>query len=181
MKRLTKVIAAIIMIYTLLFTGCNSTKLSTNTREGDLKAFDRAYVIIHDYRDTKFYRNLVSELKKELDYNLIDADILTLDELSLKTEADVSNLVANFNPQVVIEIKEVRQLSSPVYIPDVYVPITVYDGRVCIIELRDYQTNEILWKGKLVTDEFMSTKKAARKSVRKIFESFEGSMLISQR
>jgi hypothetical protein len=47
--------------------------------------------------------------------------------------------------------------------------------------MKDYQTNEIIWKGKLVTDEFWHKKQAARKSVRKIFESFEGNMLISQR
>jgi hypothetical protein len=174
----TVILVAVILTSPLLMTSCNFTKLSTNTREGERKAFERAYVIIHHYNESKFYRNLVSELKKELDYNLIDADILTLDELSLKTEADVSNLVANFNPQVVIEFKEVRQLTSALYIPDVYVPITVNDGRVCLIEVKDYQTNEILWKGKLVTDEFGKKKQATRKSARKIVESFENSQLI---
>jgi hypothetical protein len=178
-----KTVILITFIFTLpvLITSCNFTKLSTNTREGDRNAFDRAYVIIHNYNESKFYRILVSELKRELDFNLIDADILTLDELSLKTEADVSNLVANFNPQVVIEFKEVRKLTSNLFIPDVYTPIEVNDGRVCMIEVRDYQTNEILWKGKLVTDEFWEKKRAARKSVRKIIESFESSKLISIR
>ncbi len=181
MKKYTCILFPLLMFCGLITTSCNSTRLTTNQKEGEVKTFDRAFIIIHHYNDSRFYKNLVTELQYTLISNTIYSEILTLNEISLKTEDDIKKQIAEFNPQVIIEFKELRKTSTTVIIPDVYTPIEINDGRVCLIEVKDYQTNEYLWKGKLVTDEHWKSKQAARKSIRKIFESFENGNLISLR
>ena len=181
MQTYVKSIIPALLTCILLFTGCNSTKLTTNQKEGDLPTFDKAFIIINNYNETRFYRNLVTELRRELLSNTIRSEILTIDELSLKTEEDITRMIAEFNPQVVMEFKELRKTTTPLVIPDMYTPLMVNDGRVCLIEIKNYQTNEIIWKGKLVTDELWKSKQDARKSIHKLFEAFTNSNLISLR
>jgi hypothetical protein len=177
MKRRILLQTAFVLAFSILLTSCNFTKLTTNQQEGPLKSFNRAYIIINNYNKNRFYRTLIDELKNKMYANAIQGEILKLNELSLETKEEVASYIADFNPEVVIEFTELRKTTF--IMPDVYTE--VQDGRVCLIELRDYQTNKVLWKGKLVTDEFMHRRSAARKSVRKIFESFEKNEMLSIR
>jgi hypothetical protein len=176
-EKQTILLIAYIAFFSAMLAGCNFTKLTTNQQEGSLKSFNKAYIIINNYNKGPFYRTLIEELKNKMYANPIQGEILKLNELSLETKEEISSYIADFNPEVVIKFTELRKTTF--IMPDVYTE--VQDGRVCLVELRDYQTNKVLWKGKLVTDEFMHRKSAARKSIRKIFESFEESELVSIR
>jgi hypothetical protein len=177
MKRKPSAWAALTLAFFLLLTGCNSTRLTTNQAEDARKSFTRAYVIINEYNESRFYRTLVRELKTGLAENSVQNEMLLLDILSLTPPEEISAAIDEFNPEVVVEFTELRKTSF--FIPDIYTPI--HDGRVCLVEVKEFSTNRTLWKGKLVTDEFLASRIAARKSVRKILESFTQGELISLR
>lgn len=172
----TSTISTFILL--LVLSSClNHTKLSSNYDKNDSTKIKKAFVLIDDPENLKFFRTFEQEIFQELLAHGVPTSVHRNSLTSLNSPEEEQQKIASFQPSHLITINQVSQEKGYVEPNIVYTP-DVNIGAHYLVEVTTYHDKKVIWKGSLKTDEFYEKKKAARKAARKIVADLEAKALI---
>lgn len=133
-----------LLIYTILFSvfySCTTVKIASNKADNYHKKLSKVFVLIEtDEKASKFSNAFATKLMTALKKQNIDGRFVQKTTLSLETDKEYLQKIEKFAPKQLVTIKQTAiSYKTP----------SILNSIIFEINIIDYKTNKIIWKGEL--------------------------------
>lgn len=170
----------IILFTTLLLSACiSNTQLASNQAKQIDQKIEKVFVLIDNPNDLRFFKHFQQDFLLELLGAKVPAQIFDKTLITMETDEEINETIDTYQPSHVIWVTPKASSAALVDFTDSGVANEVRTGGLYYIEITEHRSQQIIWKGLLNTDEYLSIRSAALKSARKIVRDLQERNLIA--
>jgi len=160
MKQTNAMIIALLLI--TLITSCTTVKITSNKEVKYTKKLNKVFVLTQsDAKALKITNALSKKLMKEFRTHEIEGKFISKNSLSLKKDSEYITMVKSFNPAQLMIVKQTAiHFRAP----------TIINAISFDIQILDYASNKVIWKGELDVYGQVGIASSLEKSFRKLIK-----------
>jgi hypothetical protein len=175
----TRAIIVLLLSAVLLNTCLSATRLSSNQVEKVDRKIEKVFVLIENPGDLRFFKHFQKDFLLELLDVRVPTRIFDKTLITMETDEEIASEIAAYGPSHLIRISPKSNRTAWVDFADSGFADEVRTGGRYYIEITQTDSQQVIWKGLLSTDEYLSLRTAAAKSARKIVADLKQRDLIA--